>query len=283
MDYKKLIVGRKSVRNYKKNTLKVEQIEELKSFFYDSKKLVKDIDTEIIFYDNKIFDKLNGKVGYRGFMIDAPAYALLLSEKKDFYRENIGYIGEHFILKAESLKIDSCWLIVEDSDLVKDILDIDSTREVVALIALGYDNNKTKMINIPKIGANESKSKLARVEDNVSDRLAVEEIVYFKNWGQNADIDTLENRALLDAFHYAGLAPSAVNKQPWRFVLDDDIIVLTVKTDETDINKIDAGIIMLHFEVVADKTYVDIEWKLEKADRNFNIPSDYVVIGYCKI
>ena len=47
-------------------------------------------------------------------------------------------------------------------------------------------------------------------------------------WGQAADIEDLETRALLDAFSYARLAPSALNKQPWRFIVDGGKIVLAV-------------------------------------------------------
>ena len=286
MEYKKLITNRKSVRDYKKTLLKAEDIKELTDYINKAKKLISDIDIEILILGNEVFEKLNGKAGYKGFMLNAPNYALLLSEKKDNYIKNAGYIGEEIVLKALDMQIGSCWITFNDSDLVKSNLDINSDKEVVGIIALGYDDNKTKIINIPKIGANESKTSVEKVADNTSERLGVEEIVYINSWGCNATVDELENRALLDAFHYARLAPSTLNRQPWRFILDDDMVILTVRDDEHTESyeeEIDAGIVMLYLEAIVDMTLTDITWTLDAPEKDYNIPSDYVVVGYCRI
>jgi len=286
MEYKKLISNRKSVRDYKKTALKDEHIKELKAYANKSKKLISDIEVEILIMGNEVFENLNGKAGYKGFMLDAPNYAILLSEKKDNYIKNAGYIGEEIVLKALDMQIGSCWVTFNDSDLVKSNLGINSDKEVVAIIALGYDDNKTKIINIPTIGANESKTKIEKVADNVSERLGVEDIVYLNKWGCSATADDLENRALLDAFHYARLAPSTLNRQPWRFILDDGMVVLAVRNDDhtgTYEEEIDAGIVMLYFEAIVDVTLTDITWILEAPKKDYNIPEEYVVVGYCNI
>ncbi|HBB29065.1 MAG TPA: nitroreductase [Clostridiales bacterium] len=286
MEYKKLISNRKSVRDYKKTALNDEHIKELKAYANKSKKLISDIEVEILIMGNEVFENLNGKAGYKGFMLDAPNYAILLSEKKDNYIKNAGYIGEEIVLKALDMQIGSCWVTFNDSDLVKSNLGINSDKEVVAIIALGYDDNKTKIINIPTIGANESKTKIEKVADNVSERLGVEDIVYLNKWGCSATADDLENRALLDAFHYARLAPSTLNRQPWRFILDDGMVVLAVRNDDhtgTYEEEIDAGIVMLYFEAIVDVTLTDITWILEAPKKDYNIPEEYVVVGYCNI
>ncbi len=286
MDYKKLISNRKSVRDYKRKSLKEEDIRELKDYVDKAKKLAADIEVEAIAMGNEVFENLNGKAGYQGFMLDAPNYIILMSEKKDNYIKNAGYIGEEIVLKALDMQIGSCWVTFNDSDLVKSNLGIKSDKEVVAIIALGYDANKTKIINIHKIGENESKTKLAKVADNISERLGVEDIVYLNSWGNNATAHELENRALLNAFHYARLAPSTLNRQPWRFILDDDTVVLAVRDDEHTgayEEEIDSGIVMLYFEAIVDSTLTDITWKLNPPEKNYNIPEDYVIVGYCNI
>lgn len=286
MEYKKLISNRKSVRDYKKTALKDEHINEIKDYVNKSKKLISDIEVEALIMGNEVFDKLNGKAGYKGFMLDAPNYVILLSEKKENYIKNAGYIGEEIVLKALDMEIGSCWVTFNDSDLVKSNLNINSDKEVVAIIALGYDDNKTKVINIPKIGANESKTKIEKVADNTSERLGVEELVFLNQWGCNATADDLENRALLDAFHFARLAPSTFNRQPWRFILDDGMVVLAVRNDEhtgTYEEEIDAGIVMLYFEAIVDATLTDITWILEAPEKNYNIPEEYMIVGYCNI
>lgn len=286
MDYKKLISNRKSVRDYKKIALKNEDIKELEAFLSKAKRLVKNIDVDALIMSNEVFTKLDGKAGYKGFMLDAPNYIILLSNKEEDYIKNAGYIGEEIVLKALDMQIGSCWVTFDDSDLVKAKLGINSDKEVVAIIALGYDNNKTKVINLHKTGENSSKTKLDIVEDNISERIAVSEIVYLNTWGNPITAEELQNRALLNAFHYARLAPSTYNRQPWRFILDDGIVVLTVRKDDTTGSyeeKIDAGIVMLYFEAIVDSTLTDITWTLSAPEKNYNIPDNYEVIGYCNI
>ncbi len=286
MDYKKLISNRKSVRDYKKIALKKENIKELETFLGTAKRLVDDIDVDAVIMSNEVFTKLEGKAGYKGFMLQAPNYVILLSEKKDNYIMNAGYIGEEIVLKALDMQIGSCWITFNDSELVKTELGINSDKEVVAIIALGYDDNKTKVINLHKTGENSSKTKLEIVEDNISERVAVSDIVYLNTWGNHVTVEELQNRALLNAFHYARLAPSTFNRQPWRFILDDGIVVLTVKTDDTTGSyeeKIDAGIVMLYFEAIVDSTITDINWTLAAPEKNYNIPDNYKIIGYCNI
>jgi hypothetical protein len=286
MDYKKLIPNRKSVRDYKRVALKNEDIKELEDYLSKAKRLIKDIDVDAVIMSNKVFINLDGKAGYNGFMLDAPNYVILLSEKKDNYIKNAGYIGEEIVLKALDMQIGSCWVSFEDSDFIKEKLGINSDKEVVAIIALGYDNNKTKAINLHKTGENSSKTKFDIVEDNISERVAVSDIVYLNTWGNPITADELHNRALLNAFHYARLAPSTFNRQPWRFILDDGIVVLTVRSDDstgTYQEKIDAGIVMLYFEAIVDATLTDITWTLGSPEKNYNIPSNYEVVGYCHI
>jgi len=133
MDYKKLISNRKSVRDYKKIALKNEDIKELEAYVNKAKRLVEDIGVEAVVMGNEVFTKLSGKAGYKGFMLDAPNYIILLSDKKDNYIKNAGYIGEGIVLKALDMQIGSCWDTFDNSDLIKDSLGIDSGKEVVAI------------------------------------------------------------------------------------------------------------------------------------------------------
>lgn len=286
MDYKKLISNRKSVRDYKKTGLKNEYIRELENYINNAKRLLKNINVEAFIMGNEVFTKLNGKAGYKGFMLDAPNYIILLSDKDDNYIKNAGYVGEEIVLKALDMQIGSCWITFDDANLVKDSLDIVSDKELVAIIALGYDDNKTKAINLHKTGENISKTKLDIVSDNISERLGVEDIVYLHSWGNVATAEYLKNRGLLNAFHYARLAPSTLNRQPWRFILDDDIVVLAVRDDEhtgTYEEEVDAGIVMLYFEAIIDATLTDITWKLTEPQKNYNVPENYMIVGYCHI
>lgn len=122
------------------------------------------------------------------------------------------------------------------------------------------------------------------IAEPASDRKAIEEIVFMDKWGQAADIEDLETRALLDAFSYARLAPSALNKQPWRFIVDGGKIVLAVDKEELKDEyegKIASGIVMLYFGLIVDTTLMDSKWVFDAS--GYEVPAEYRVVGYCNI
>lgn len=269
MNYKELISNGKSVRAFLNRNIEEKCFNEIKSYIKNSKKLLPEINIEVKIFDNKdVYEKLNNIAGYNGYMIEAPNYAVILSDVKNGYIENSGYIGERLILKSRDLGIDSCWITFKDSDVIKEKLDISSDKEVTAIIALGYGDDKN------------TKNKSG------SDRLGIEKIVYMDEWGTNASINEIEERGLLDAFSYARMAPSTLNRQPWRFIIDGGHIILAVKKDDFTNNyerSIDAGIVMLYFGLIIDTTMFDLKWSIDNINKDYKIPDNYEIMGYCSI
>lgn len=269
MDYKSLISNGKSVREFKNKKISQKYFKEIEDYIKNSKKLLPKIDFELkIFNKEDVYSKLQNIAGYNGHMIEAPHYIIILSQVENGYIENSGYIGERLILKSRSLDIDSCWVTFDDSDKIKEKLKISSDKEVTAIIALGY--------------AQDAKLKSKRT----SDRLGIEEIVYMNEWGNNASIDELEERGLLDAFSYARMAPSTLNRQPWRFIIDGGDLVLAVKKDgfTSEYEKcIDAGIAMLYFGLIIDTTMFDLNWRVNSPSKEYIIDDNYEIMGYCSI
>lgn len=286
MDYKSLIVNGRSVRNFKDTAVEAEKLSEIEKFIADCKKLVSEINIEAKFFAGEdAYKRLYGIAGYQGVMIEAPNYLVLLSEDHPQHIENAGYVGERAILKARDLGIDSCWVSYSDSKMVKEVLNIESDKEVVALIALGYAGANKKVEGTTKTGENYSKSNVS-VGQEGSERMGLEEMVFIDKWGNAATPEVLEERALLDAFSYARMAPSALNKQPWRFIVDGGRVILAINNENYEgsyINKIDAGIVMLYFGVILDVTMFDSKWGFDALDKDYGIPADYTVVGYCNI
>ncbi|MDR0879241.1 MAG: nitroreductase family protein [Clostridioides sp.] len=291
MNYKSLIENTKSVREFTTEPIEDTKISELKAFARASRRLVPDIEIEYRAFRNssdEVSDKLKNIAGYNGNMISAPSYLIILSDPNEKYLENTGYIGENIALKATDLGISTCWVTFSDSEKVKDALNIDSSKEVSAIIALGYQvpSNKKKVVNQSKTGDNYSLSNMEIVENDTSSRISVQELVYLDEWGNNIDVDTLIQRGLLDIFSYTRMAPSTLNRQPWRFILAGGKVILTLKNDEltnTYESKVDAGIAMLFFELIASTTLVETHWNFDELDKDYKIPSDYKYIGYCNI
>ena len=269
MDYKKLIENRKSVRDFKSTIIDTKHFKEIENHIKNSKKLLPEIEIQIKMYNFKdCYRKINELAGYNGYLIQAPNYIIILSQVKNGYIENSGYIGEKLVLKALDLGIDSCWITFKDSKSIKEKLNISTDKEVTGIIALGYEDNK---------------------KDNnktISDRLGVEEIVFMDEWGNNATVTELEERYLLDAFTYARMAPSNLNRQPWRFIIDGGKVILAVKRDDFSSNyesSIDTGIAMLYFSLIIDTTMFDLKWHVGNENKDYKVPNDYKIVGYCNI
>lgn len=269
MNYKELILNGKSVREFKEKRIDEKYFNEIKEYIEKNKKLLPEIDIEVkIFNDNETYENLKNVAGYNGNMIKSPSYAVILSDVKPGYIENSGYVGERLILKSRDLGIDSCWVTFNDSNIIKNKLSISSDKEVTAIIALGYGENKSH------------KNKKG------SERLGVESIVYIDEWGNNATISELEERYLFDAFSYARMAPSTLNRQPWRFIIDGGQVILALKKDDftSEYERcIDAGIAMLYFGLIIDTTMFDSKWSVGNINKDYKIPSDYDIVGYCNI
>lgn len=287
MEYKDLISRIKSVRDYKKDVISSEIIKKIESYFTKSKRLIKDIETEAVIKNrDEVYDKLKNIAGYNEKMIDAPHYLIFLSEEKNHYIENTGYMVQDIMLKAFELGVGSCWITIHDTDIIKEKLNIKSEKKLTALIALGFDKNKKKVLYENTSEYNPTKAQVSIVEDNVSERPRISDVVYMNKWGENADPDEIANLGLLEAFFYARLAPSTKNRQPWRFIYDNGTVILAVREDPSTNDyesKIDTGIVMLYFELIVDGTLFDIDWKFGKSSKEYEIPSDYSIVAYCTV
>lgn len=286
MDYKSLIMNGRSVRDFKDTAVDGKVLTEIEKFVQETKKLVSSIKVETKFFaGDDTYKRLYGVAGYKGVMIEAPIYMILLSEDKPQHIENAGYVGERAILKARDLGVDSCWVSYEDKDAVKKVLGLDTDLEVVALIALGYEDSDKKSDSFSNAGDNYSNADITK-KDVSSERISLDDMVYLDKWGVKATPEVLEERALLDAFSYARMAPSSLNKQPWRFIVDGGRVILAIDNENYSgsyLNKIDAGIIMLYFGVILDVTMFDSKWGFDNLDKDYGVPSNYTVVGYCNI
>lgn len=285
MEYKDIISRIKSVRDYKDEAVSPEIINQLKDYYIEGKRLLQDIEIEVkVRNKEEVYENLKNIAGYNELMIEAPHYLIFLSEDKKHYLENVGYAAQNVMLKAFELEVGSCWITIKDGEEIKEKLNIKTDKKLVALIAIGYDDNKNKVLYENTSEYNPSHANIKIVEDNVTERMRVSDMVYLKKWGENVDSDELARLGLLEAFFYARLAPSTKNRQPWRFIYDDGTVVLALKKEE-NVNeyeqKIDTGIVMLYFKLIVDSTLFNLEWKFGKPEKKYEIPSDYEIVAYC--
>jgi len=292
----KVVEKRKSVREYKMTDLDERTLETVVNFTKEIPVIDQNISVELRFIidGEGIAEKLEGVSGYHGKMIKAPHYFAVYADKNIESYKYAGYAGEWVVLNAAKLDLGTCWVESGDSDKAKEIVGYDTDKELVAFIAIGWPSNDTNLSAIYNASDINSASSLTdRGYPNVktglgsekeSPRMAITEFVYLKEWEKTLAYDELNQRGLDEAFFYMRLAPSWGNRQPWRFILDGEKIVLAVKDDAAlneQVENIDAGIAMLYFEVAMHDLGISGSWKLDVENKeSYKVPSDYFVVGY---
>ena len=289
MDDKQLIEDRQSVREFKRRTIPDEDLNEIREFFAGTKRLVPDIRTELkIYTDPDMKNRLEGVAGYRGLAFGAPVYLVVFSEDVDNYLFNAGFIGEQLCLKLTDMEIDHCWLTVHDIDATRRALLTESELEPAVILAAGYGKAVSGIqrldIETP------SMLKYNKREDHVAPKIAQDDMVYSGTWGTPMDWSESAVDPLLDeALYAASLAPSFLNRQPYRYIVLSDSVVLCVKQEEittTADTALDIGATMYNFETIyAHRNSGKNKWILgipENAD-TLNVPPDYSIAGYYPI
>ena len=288
MNYLELIEKRNSIRDFLNKPVEPNKLDEITSFFNSAPKLF-DVNTQILIAaDEDTTQRLSGVVGYRGNSFNAPAYIVILSEDKDNYLINAGFMAEHLILKIEEMGLSSCFLTSEDSDMLKKVLLINSELAVAAVIALGYgkkEKDTTKLdIHSPSNVSISSKS------GHIAPKIAVTTLAFDTNFNTPYNFDDeYADPVIADALYAASLSPSFLNHQNYRFIINGTHVYLFNRFDEVvtkNDNLLGLGAAMLNFHMILSSKYSGIgNWSLDVSNikHDFKNPSDYILVAVLDI
>lgn len=294
MDTLQLIGKRQSVREYKKKKFGEQDKKFLNVLFLEKPILKGDQSIEFVFIDHgwEAAEKLVGKAGYFGKMIQAPHYYAVLCHSGASYYKIAGYQGEWFVLKAIQENLGTCWIRVDDQLAAKEILGIKSDKELVALIAIGYpkkDHQQSQLFSATH------KSSLSTLTDlgypNISTydpkvcedfRKPITDFVYVQKFGNTTTLEELEQLGFHEALFYMRVAPSYENRQPWIFVIKEKEIDLLIEVDSKItpvIEGLDAGIAMLYFEIGMHASGIKGSWDFNESHSELDMPENYKLAG----
>ena len=286
MNYSALIENRKSVREFTDKPVPNAALIELETYYYQNlKRLIPQIKTELLFFNDYSKEALEGAAGYNQFLVGAPQYLVLLSEKHEHAHLNGGYIMQDLLLKAADMNLDSCWLTFTSSDDIKEAIGIITDLEVVAVAAFGYGIKTTKRLrlNIRSMSNIDISAKRRYAEPKRS----IYDMVFLNEWGNTHNLDDhigFFDNVLWESFHAASLAPSYLNRQAYGFVIHDGKVSLVRRPDgyTTDLDgKLSLGIVLLHFSAVASEWLGKLQWKFGSDAGELNLPQGHEVIASC--
>lgn len=202
---------------------------------------------------NQSADKVfKGAIGHYGKIKDAPAFVAFIGDMDNPYiHEQVGYLGEGIILEATVLNLATCWVgALFQPEIAASLAGINENERVLAVTPIGHaveDWSLEERI-MTGFGRKHQRKPLKELVTGLEE----------KKWPM----------WMKKALEAARLAPSAVNRQPWRFYLEIDSITISVDNlkDTFNISKrLDCGIAMLHIEIASLNCGKKGKWEFLKA------------------
>jgi len=253
-----VIKNRISIRKYSAKKLSPELKDKLSEYLLNLTGPFK-VNTRFKLVDRDLLRKESDvKIGTYGIISGATSFIAAAVDKADNNLEELGYSLEKVILYATSLELGTCWLggTFKKGEFAKAIaLSEDEVLPVVTPI--GY-----KSASISLIGS------FMRFAAGSKNRKGWEEL-FFNGSFSNSLRET-------DAGKYAvplemvRLAPSASNKQPWRIIMYNNEFHFYMQSAKGyakalgyNIQRIDMGIAMCHFELTAKEMGINGVWKIQ--------------------
>lgn len=254
----KTIRERSSVRSYDPRALSTKE----KDLFYDFIKTLDNpfsVDVNFRLLENN--DALKGeKLGTYGVIKGARNFIGASVPDTDLALEALGYSMEHLILYAVALGYGTCWLGgTFDRSAFSHAMNLKEGDLFPVITPLGYPAEKKRLMeSLMRWGAK-------------SDQRKDWNELFFKD-----NFSTPLTKTDADDFAFAlemtRLAPSAVNKQPWRIVKSQNAYhfyeAKTLKEGKHsfDIQRVDIGIAACHFGLAA------AEKKLKGGFKKLSVP-----------
>lgn len=272
MDLLAAIHQRYSVRSYADRPVDPALLDRLLSFAQTADSLT-DVRPriELISGTEAVQKVLTFMVGSYGLIQNAPnLLAGVMPEESEKARVDLGYVLEQVVLEATQLSLGTCWVTgTYDRQTAESAVPLQQEEAISAVCALGHS---------AEAGYGRLHTKVIRRLAGGHKRKPLTALVYAGAWGERWKPEDADP-ALVTVLQHARLAPSAHNAQPWRLIIDDERIILTVIKPSF----IDAGIVMSHITLAAEAVEQEGQWRLRLRDsrlaEDYGLPERAVPVG----
>ena len=188
--------------------------------------------------------------------------------------EAFGYTFEEFILYAQSLGLGTVWLGgTMNRDAYERAMNLAEDEMMPCATPVGYTAQKMSVREI-----------MMRKAIKADERQSFEELFFDGDF--TSPLTKEKAGALAEPLEMVRLAPSAVNKQPWRVVVADNAAHFYLQrrkgsTNEShqsklDMQKVDMGIALCHFALTAKANDLQLTFIQEEPEIARNFEGEYV-------
>ena len=236
-----LVRGRKSVRTFEDRPVSQQDLEQLCAFLAETRNPY-GLPVEFKLLDGTK-QKLNCPV-----VVGTDLFVGAKMKRAPYLNEAFGYSFELLVLYAQSLGLGTVWVGgTMDRAAFEMAMELSADEVMPCMSPLGYPAKRMSL-----------RETMMRKGIKADERMAFEELFFDSSFA----VPLTQEKAgkLCHALEMVRLAPSAVNKQPWRVVLTDNAAHFYLKRskgfngDTIDMQKVDMGIALCHFELAAKES-----------------------------
>ncbi|MGE5421690.1 MAG: nitroreductase family protein [Ignavibacteriales bacterium] len=239
-----VIRSRYSVRTYMDKPLTADHKLQLNQYINDLQ-AQSDIGVRLKLVDSDIaLQETGARLGTYGVIKGASSYIVTAINNNIQNTESFGYCFEKLVLFAASIGLGTCWMASTfKRSAFEKAIELTSDEIMPIITPVGYPKNGSHTIET-----------LFRMAARSNTRKEWNELFFDRNLTKPMTEEKAEEYAV--ALEMLRLAPSASNKQPWRIVKENDSFHFFLHRTRGygdrfgyDIQRIDIGIAMCHFEL----------------------------------
>lgn len=211
IELKQAIQERHAVRSFQDRKIEERILSQL-SECIDEANSKGNINAQLVLDEPQAFSGMKARYGKFSGVNN---YIAMVGPKDGDTAERVGYWGEHIVLKAQQLGLNTCWVGLTYSK-VKDAYKITKNEKLYIVIAIGYG-----------------------VSQGINHKI--------KTFEDVAQCDVIAPDWFRQGVQTALLAPTSMNQQKFKFILKNGKI--SVRKGFGFYTNIDLGIVKYHFEI----------------------------------
>lgn len=290
-DIEKSIRKRRSVRTYDKRKVDLCMREKIMEY---AEGLQNPLGPKVTFrLLDKASDPKGDKLGTYGIIKGAELYIGAKIKREEYAPEALGYDFEQLVLYLTDMGLGTCWLGgTFNKGAFAEAMDVQDDEIFTIVSPIGYTADKMSLVEV-----------MMRRGSGGDKRMPWEELFYDSDFGKpiaagDADAASKAESVIggyADVLEMVRLAPSAVNRQPWRIVVERGdaegikafhFYQSGIKADDGEsvqMHRIDMGIGICHFHLAAMEKGLKGKFeRVEPADVDAPENTAYIITWICE-
>ena len=270
-DIEKIIRTRKSIRTYTNEAIEPKIKQNIIDFMQSNSVGIFGNKVDFSWIDGSSDEFKDIKLGTYGIISGTKSFIAGKVGNSDKNFEDFGYCMEKLVLFCTQLNIGTCWMGgTYNKTAFSTAVGLQDDELIPAVTPVGYFGTKKRTID-----------KMFRYMAGSDNRKPFDELFFSKTFQEQ--LSEKEKETVGYFLEMVRLAPSASNKQPWRVVVENNVLHFFLKRTpnyaknimHADLQRVDMGIAIAHLELALQEKNMPHRWTVEKPDLDLDDMTEY--------